>query len=1086
MSVTSGFFNSLNHDRLYDATQMSQIFDGIIRDGVYESIGTCFAVNADGSLYVTVGVGRAWFDHTWIYNDAILPLALTEEYAPEVLTNRYDAIVLDIDSSPDVRADSIKIVKGTPSSEIDFRNYVAGTVPDSITLINEENHHQYPIAIIERPASQTTILGSEIHNMVGTNYCPFVTGILQVLSADTFFKEWAAELDEFVAKETGDFSKWSKDQRAEFLAWAAASRTDFEQWEIDSKADFDAWYANIKIQLSGNVATNLQRQISDLQAEKLDVSRYESEIGNTDISQLGDTITEAIMNSGGSRLQVSIIRDPDADIDTIVCTASQGDYVLTASMDTINTIEFSGFRELTPITVTINYNFEGEAVEMTDSVSVECYKKYSLTFKLKSSSPIITGFDVIQWQTLGRVDNQKETLEEIVADENIIRQLFLVHDAVDYLVENIEDSAESLDIILNNKYCQKWINLSNYALDALQSNETIKALMDEIGLYGYGELDYMPKVPTMTSNTAPFGECGGKNKRTDGSYDYFYAFANNKAHGYESTVNNGFIYYKFTKPICIKGFNFGVSGSRTQTINFVASNTGADGSWVTLKTLANISGLENKAYADNDTEYLYYGFEIVSNAYGATAQLLQFYAWEPKGLVPIMTSNNAPYGNITYSSENTQYSGNAFHVFDGDDSTYWAGTSSTNQHVTYHFAQPVNIKRVAFLSTPNRCKDYEIYVSNDGTFTDYPTPLYTGTKASSATEVMDYIDISDDGYYSYCRFFVKNTYGNDNPIIKTLQFYGRSLSVSVPKMTSNTEPWGEASCSSYATSREAYKAFDDSYTASGSSASGWQPLSTDSIGSAYVQYDFKTPKKVKMLGITTSKGGSACTFTFQLKGSNDGSSFEVIKSDIQSVQGSGWQYYSVDTTKEYRIYRMVITASSTGSLSSGWGSDIQFYGLDYSEKEFAEDSKVKYIYDHGVEVEDIIIPTINSTYGSANKYNDYLEITTTSSILPSTASNEYFPQIAFDNISDFANYKIVRIVLGKELKTSSSRWGILMFPNAIPRKRGDSTISSKEITNINDNYIEIPLNYSNEGFIIMSSGDSTKITIEEVWIEKGV
>ena len=33
MSVTSGFFNSQNYDRGYDATQVSQIFDGVIEEG---------------------------------------------------------------------------------------------------------------------------------------------------------------------------------------------------------------------------------------------------------------------------------------------------------------------------------------------------------------------------------------------------------------------------------------------------------------------------------------------------------------------------------------------------------------------------------------------------------------------------------------------------------------------------------------------------------------------------------------------------------------------------------------------------------------------------------------------------------------------------------------------------------------------------------------------------------------------------------------------------------------------------------------------------------------------------------------------
>ena len=46
MSLTFGFYNSLNNDRSYDAVDISRIFDGIINDGVYLSIGEKFAVKA--------------------------------------------------------------------------------------------------------------------------------------------------------------------------------------------------------------------------------------------------------------------------------------------------------------------------------------------------------------------------------------------------------------------------------------------------------------------------------------------------------------------------------------------------------------------------------------------------------------------------------------------------------------------------------------------------------------------------------------------------------------------------------------------------------------------------------------------------------------------------------------------------------------------------------------------------------------------------------------------------------------------------------------------------------------------------------
>ena len=99
MSVTSGFFDHKNGDRAYTASQMGRIFDGIIRDGVYSAYGQCFAVTALSGMTVNVGTGRAWFDHTWILNDALQPMTVEES---EVILDRIDALVFDIDNRIDI------------------------------------------------------------------------------------------------------------------------------------------------------------------------------------------------------------------------------------------------------------------------------------------------------------------------------------------------------------------------------------------------------------------------------------------------------------------------------------------------------------------------------------------------------------------------------------------------------------------------------------------------------------------------------------------------------------------------------------------------------------------------------------------------------------------------------------------------------------------------------------------------------------------------------------------------------------------------------------------------------------------------
>lgn len=78
MSVTCGFYNSLNGDRKYDAMQISSVFDGLIIDGVFASIGTAFAVKAAGGLTLNIGIGKAWFNHSWTLNEAVLPMEASE------------------------------------------------------------------------------------------------------------------------------------------------------------------------------------------------------------------------------------------------------------------------------------------------------------------------------------------------------------------------------------------------------------------------------------------------------------------------------------------------------------------------------------------------------------------------------------------------------------------------------------------------------------------------------------------------------------------------------------------------------------------------------------------------------------------------------------------------------------------------------------------------------------------------------------------------------------------------------------------------------------------------------------------------
>lgn len=207
MAVTYGFYDSLNHDRLYNAQQMSAIFDGIINDGVFMSVGNQFHTVAGTGMQVIVKSGRAWFDSTWTLNDAEYPLSID---AADVLLTRIDAVVLEVNSEVATRANTIKVVKGTPAS-----------TPAKPTLTNTATIHQHALAYVTVAKNTTAITNSMIEIVVGKTETPYVTAILQTTDITDLFKKWE----------------------------------DY----------FQTWFDTVRGTLDGDVALNLQNQITTLE-----------------------------------------------------------------------------------------------------------------------------------------------------------------------------------------------------------------------------------------------------------------------------------------------------------------------------------------------------------------------------------------------------------------------------------------------------------------------------------------------------------------------------------------------------------------------------------------------------------------------------------------------------------------------------------------------------------------------------------------------------------------------------------------------------------------------------------------------------
>ena len=173
----SGFFNSINGDRLYDADQMSKIFEGLITDGVYESVGNKLAVQPNNGMTIQIATGRGWFNKRWVENTT--PYTITLEQS-DVVLNRYAAICIRVDNSDAGR---------TAQPYVKYSDYASA--PIKPTMTRSETVNEYCLAYVYIKAGATTITASDIEDSRGNNtVCGWVTGLIEQLSTATLFAQW--------------------------------------------------------------------------------------------------------------------------------------------------------------------------------------------------------------------------------------------------------------------------------------------------------------------------------------------------------------------------------------------------------------------------------------------------------------------------------------------------------------------------------------------------------------------------------------------------------------------------------------------------------------------------------------------------------------------------------------------------------------------------------------------------------------------------------------------------------------------------------------------------------------------------------
>ena len=252
MSERSGFFNAEidsngQYDRTYKAEQFAEYFSAFIGNGVYITPASQLKVIPVGNeLAIYISVGNAYINGYFYANDDKIYRKLSN---PNGVNPRIDRVVLRLNFK--TRKISVDILEGTAASN-----------PSAKGITRSQDVYELALADVYIASNAITVTEANITDLRNNSLmCGYVKGVIDQIDTTNLFSQF--------------------------------------------QNSFDTWFANIKSQLSGDVATNLQRQI-DENRERLSFNANKNNATNLkDTFEAQMLVTNATINLLNPTLQTT-------------------------------------------------------------------------------------------------------------------------------------------------------------------------------------------------------------------------------------------------------------------------------------------------------------------------------------------------------------------------------------------------------------------------------------------------------------------------------------------------------------------------------------------------------------------------------------------------------------------------------------------------------------------------------------------------------------------------------------------------------------------------------------------------------------
>lgn len=162
----SGFFNSSDGDRIYNATDFADYFGSLVSSGIFYKVSSNLQVSPGTGLGISVAAGIAWINGYRYENTDTLNILLTTANGSNP---RIDRVVIRL-SKVD-RNIKLAVVDGTPATT---------PVPPSLTRTSDI--YELCIAEVLIPTAATSIVTSNITDTrLNPNLCGLVNSLVSAV-----------------------------------------------------------------------------------------------------------------------------------------------------------------------------------------------------------------------------------------------------------------------------------------------------------------------------------------------------------------------------------------------------------------------------------------------------------------------------------------------------------------------------------------------------------------------------------------------------------------------------------------------------------------------------------------------------------------------------------------------------------------------------------------------------------------------------------------------------------------------------------------------------------------------------------------